>query len=235
MVGLAIAVIFSCNTFAFLAAVRYTTVANTLIILSGTPFFAAVLSLIILKEPVARRTWVAIAATLFGIGVIVWDGLGSGGYFGDLMALLAAVLLAFKLTIVRQQRRINMIPALALSGLIFALMAIVIAGEPARPDTAQIIWLLLMGLAVITPATALLTLGPRYLSAPEVSLLMLLETVLGPVWVWLVIEETPTPLALTGGAIVVSTLMIHALAGLRKGRQSQSGDRGLVEGPVPAE
>ena len=64
-----------------------------------------------------------------------------------------------------------------------------------------------------------MTLGPRYLAAPEVALILLLETVLGPVWVWLVIHEAPSPWALMGGAIVVITLFVHTLAGLRAERR----------------
>ncbi len=85
------------------------------------------------------------------------------------------------------------------------------------------IWLLLMGFAVITPATALITLGPRYISAPEVGLLFLLETAFGPLWVWLVLSETPSALSLLGGFIVVASLMIHALWGLRLSRPAVAG------------
>lgn len=216
--GFVIAVIFSGNTLAFLAAVQHTEVANVLVILASAPIFAAFMSLVLLKEPVAPRTWVAIVVIFTGISLIMWDGLDRGTGFGDAMAVLATILLAGKFTMLRHQRHIDMIPALALSGVICAAFAALVEA-PTLPSAEQSVWLLLMGLAVVTPAVALISLGPRFISAPEVSLLMLLETVLGPLWVWLVIHETPTPLALLGGAIVVTALIVHSAVGLRRVRE----------------
>ena len=105
--------------------------------------------------------------------------------------------------------------AVALGGLIYCSMAIVIGGLPERPTDTQLLWILTMGFAVTTPATALLALGPRYISSPEVGLIVLLETVLGPLWVWLVIHETPSQWTLVGGALVVLTLIVHSLLSLR--------------------
>ncbi len=221
-VGVMLAVVFSLTSFAFITAVKYTSVANVLVILASTPFHAAILSRIFLGENVALHTWIAILIGLLGIAIIVSDGIRSGSMFGDLMALVSALMLAAKLTIVRSRRHINMIPAMVISGLMFSAIAVAIGGPPTVPDQTQLIWVLLMGFAVITPATALLTLGPRYLPAPEVGLIVLLETVLGPLWVWLVIGETPTKWALVGGAIVVATLVTHALVSMHAyRRQSQ--------------
>jgi drug/metabolite transporter (DMT)-like permease len=219
--GVVIAVVFSGSTLTFLAALQHTEVANVLVILASAPIFAALMSLALLKEPVAPRTWIAIVVIFAGIGLIMWDGLGRGTGFGDAMAVATAILLAGKITMLRHQRHINMIPALALSGAVFAGFA-AMAEAPTLPSGEQTIWLLLMGFAVVTPAAALITLGPRYISAPEVSLLMLLETVLGPLWVWLVIHETPTPLAIVGGAIVVTALIVHSAVGLRRVREERA-------------
>jgi drug/metabolite transporter (DMT)-like permease len=216
--GVVIAVIFSGNTLTFLAALEHTEVANVLVILASAPIFAALMSLALLKEPVAPRTWVAIVVVFAGIGVIMWDGLDRGTGFGDGMAVLSAFLLAGKITMLRHQRHLDLIPALALSGVVCAGFA-AMASAPTLPSGEQTVWLLLMGFAVVTPAVALISLGPRFISAPEVSLLMLLETVLGPLWVWLVISETPTPLAIVGGAIVVTALIVHSAVGLRRVRE----------------
>ena len=111
----------------------------------------------------------------------------------------------------RGRREINMIPAVALGGVIYAAMAVVVGGVPDMPTGMQTLWIVIMGFVVTTPATALLALGPRYISSPEVGLIVLLETVLGPLWVWLVIHEAPGALALVGGAVVVATLLVHSL------------------------
>ena len=215
IVGFGVALIFSVNTLCFIAAVTHTSVANVLIILASTPFFAAIMSIVILRERVEIHTWASIVLAGFGIGLIVFDSLGSSALFGDVMAIVAATLLALKFTIVRRRRHINMIPALAVSGVVFAGIAFVMVGMPATPHGSQILWLSIMGFAVLTPAVALITLGPRYISAPEVSLLMLLETVLGPLWVWLVLSEKPSNMALLGGGIVIATLLVHGVWGLR--------------------
>ena len=216
--GLLLAVIFAANNFAFLAAVLNTKTANALIILATAPFFAAVLSWFFLKERVALRTWLAILGALCGIAVIGWEGLGGGTLFGDAMALLAAFLLGLKLTLVRGSKAINMIPAIAVSSVLVAALAWPLA-RPAEVTEMQVFWVLLMGLAVMTPATALVTLGPRYLAAPEVGLLVLLETILGPLWVWMVIREEPGMLGIIGGGIVVTSLALHAVLSLQAQRR----------------
>lgn len=216
--GLVIAALTAVTNTAFVAGIKFTSVANALIFLASVPFHAAIMSRIFLGEPVALRTWIAIAVGLGGIVLIVWDGIGTGNAFGDAMALLASLLLAGQLTLLRRRKEINMIPAVALGGLIYAVMAMAIGGAPALPSPAQALWIAIMGFLVTTPATALLALGPRYISAPEVGLIVLLETVLGPLWVWMVIHEVPSPMALIGGAVVVSTLVVHSLLALREGR-----------------
>lgn len=218
--GLLLALVFAANNFAFLAAILNTKTANALIIMATAPFFAALLSWIFLKERIALRTWLAILAALGGIAVIGWDGLGGGTLFGDAMALLAAFLLGLKLTLVRGRKAVNMIPAIALSSVMVAVLAWPLA-RPAEVTSLQVLWVLLMGFAVMTPATALITLGPRYLAAPEVGLLILLETILGPLWVWMVIHEEPGMLSMLGGGIVVASLALHAVLSLHAHRLSR--------------
>jgi drug/metabolite transporter (DMT)-like permease len=213
--GLLIAVVTAITNGAFVTGIKFTSVANALVILASVPFHAAVMSRVFLGEQIALRTWIAILAGLGGISIIVWDGIGGGSSFGDAMALMAAILLAAQLTMMRGLREINMVPAVAIGGVIYAVIAIAIGGVPEAPNEMQLLWIVTMGFAVTAPATALLALGPRYISSPEVGLLVLLETVLGPLWVWLVIHETPGEWTLVGGAVVVATLVAHSLLSLR--------------------
>ncbi|MEM7170268.1 MAG: DMT family transporter [Pseudomonadota bacterium] len=217
-IGLLVVGIFVATSFSFLSAVIHTTAANALIVLATAPFFAAVLSSVFLKEAVPLRTWLAIAVAIAGITLIAWTSIGAGTLFGDFMALVTAGLLGLKITILRSRKAVNMIPALAISSLIVALVAWPM-GTPFAVSQTQMTWLLIMGFIVITPASALIALGPRYIAAPEVALLILLETVLGPLWVWLVVLEEPSALALLGGTIVVTALAVHAAMGLRFHRQ----------------
>ncbi len=223
--GLVLAVVFALNTLVFLTAILNTKAANVLVIVATAPLFAAAYSYLFLKEAVAPRTWLAILAAIAGVSLLVWDGLGHGTLFGEAMALLAAILLGAKFTIIRARRTVNLVPAMALSGLVYAAIALTMA-RPDPVDGGQVLWLLVMGFLVITPAAALTTYGPRFLPAPEASLLTLGETVLGPLWVLAVIGEAPTPLGLIGGAVILGALVVNALLGLRRQRCAVSLDDG---------
>ncbi len=213
--GLAAALAFSIGTILFIVALTYTSAANVLIIVASSPFFAALASRVFLGEHIAAATWGAILVALGGIGLLAFEGLGRSAFLGDLAALGVAVTLGANFTILRHARAVNMIPAMALSGLLVGLIASPLA-QPVELGQSQLLYLLIMGLFVVPVSFALITLGPRYLPAPEVSLLLLLETVLGPLWVWLVIGEAPGPLALAGGAVVVATLAAHSALALRQ-------------------
>lgn len=220
--GLLITALFTATTVFFVTALDRTTVANTLIIVSSAPLFAALFSRLFLAEAVPLRTWMAILATLGGIAILVSGSLGQGTLEGDLAALAATIGLAGSFTAMRRGRAVSMVPATALSGVTSAALAVLVGtllgGAPAALAPEAWTPLLLMGLLVLPVSTALITLGPRYIPAAEVGLLMPLETVLGPLWVWLALGEEPGPRALLGGTVVVVTLMLHAIAGLRAAR-----------------
>lgn len=213
--GLLAAAAFAGSAVAFVSAIKTTTVANTLVILSAAPLFAALMARAILAEEVRPATWIAILAAVAGILVIVSDSLGGGAVLGDLSALAGALCIATSFTLLRRRRHINMIPAMGLGGLLVALLNLPFA-MPLALSQSDVLWLACMTLVVAPASLALLTLAPRYLPAPEVSLLLLLETVLGPFWVWLVLDEAPNARAVLGGAIVVAALAGHAVTTLRR-------------------
>ncbi len=213
MAGLLIALLFTGSTICFVTSLYYTSVANTLIIVSASSMFAALYSRFLLQEQIPLRTLITMIVVIGSIGYIVSDSLGGGSLKGDILAVFSSMFIAGAFTVTRRTRSCNMIPASALSGLFTA----VICYFPASFTTLDMRSAILMLLLGITLAAAfgLLTLGPRYISAPEVSLLMQLETVLGPLFIWLVIGEQPTKAALVGGSIVISSLAFHSLLGLR--------------------
>lgn len=202
----------------FVAALSHTTAANVLILFATTPMMAAVMGQLFLGERVGRATWAAIAACFVGVVVVGSGSLGSVHLFGDVLALIDAVTVALFFVVVRHHREVSMVPAMGLGLLLAALMAAPFAAFPAIGG-AQLGWVLLAGLVVVPVSLMLLTLGPRYIGAPEVAMLTLLETVIGPFWVWLVLAETPGPRSLAGGAIIVVTLFLHGLWQLRAGRK----------------
>lgn len=215
LAGLCAAMLFGATTVCFITALKHTSVANTLVIVSAAPLFAALMARLFLHEAVARRTWLAILAALCGILVLVSGSFGGGRIVGDLAALATAALLAGSLTVMRRYRDRNMVPAMAISGLFVAMCAFPL-GDLSAVTARDAIWLGLLGLLVLPVSFGLMALGPRYLPAPEVSLILLLETVLGPFWVWLVLGEEPGMRAFIGGAIVISALVAHAVVALMR-------------------
>jgi drug/metabolite transporter (DMT)-like permease len=216
--GLLMVGMYSLGTISFIFAITHTSVANTLIILSATPLFAALIGWFVLREPIELRTLVAIALVALGVGVI---GSGSseqpGALAGDLAAVAGSFFLASGFTFVRRFRGISVFPAISCSGVVTALIVLPLAA-PLSVSQSDIGYLMIMGIYMVPLGTTLMYIGPRYIPAPEVGLLLLLETILGPLWVWLVLAEAPGDLTLIGGAIVVSTLAINTVWRLRSVR-----------------
>lgn len=206
--GALVAVLFAINTILFVVAVATTTVANTLVIMSAAPLFAALIGRAFLGERPPARTWIAIGIAIAGIVVIVGDGLSVGTWIGDLTALAAAIALGGHFVLVRAARPVDMMPAVGLSGLLVAAVSLIVADSLALTPV-QFGWMALLGLIILPVSFGLLTLAPIYLSAAEVGLVVLLETVLGPLWVWLVMGEEPSVNALIGGAIVITALVMN--------------------------
>lgn len=203
----------------FVLAVTNTSVANVVFIFASMPVFAAVLSWVILGETISRRMVVTMLAVAAGLSIIAY---GSGEneiahWSGDLFALYVAFAYAAALTAVRKVRDISMIPAIPIAYIGSALVLLPFAA-PMEPVAMQ--WHLLLGHgAFIAIATCFLTLGPRYISTAEVSLLILLESILAPILVWVVIGEDPGHLTLIGGAVVIGALLVSNLVVLARGRR----------------
>ncbi len=215
--GLAIAALFALGSVLFILALHNTSVANTLVIVAAAPLITAILCWLFLSEPVPTRTWLAILGAFAGIAILVSDSRHGGTLGGDLAALGTAACMAGALSLIRRARALNMVPAMALSGGLSALLVLPIA-SPFSIAPGEVWILLVLGVVVLPVSFGLTSLGPRYLPAPEVALILLLETVLGPFWVWLVLAETPSVRALIGGAVVIAALILHSLATLLKPR-----------------
>lgn len=201
----------------FVLAITHTTVANVLVILSTMSLFSALLSMIFLKERIAMRTWVAMICAIAGILIVFMDNLNGTGLSGKLYALGCAFVTSANMTIIRSEKKINVSSIFAWSGLMVAIPCFFLATAGLRIDTETGFIFVIM--AVLNAAAfAMLGAGAKRIPSPEVSLLMLLETITGPLWVWFILNEAPSTNALIGGAIVVGTLALHALATLKSHR-----------------
>ena len=212
-----VAVLASANI-VFVAAMNLTTVANTLLILAAMPLFSAVLGRLFIGEAVRRSTWLAIAVAIAGIALIVGGGqggLGQGSATGYLLAVLAAFLIAANIVILRRFPQVDGIVVLCLSGYLAAALcapAVDLGGVGA----SALGILVFLGGVIIPLSLSLFFRGLRYLPAAEVSLFSLIETVLGPLWVWIGVGEAPGVPALVGGAVVVGAIVFNASGGFRR-------------------
>ena len=207
-------VISAVGNIAFVFALMTTTVANTLVVLSTSPLLGAVLSAIFLKEKVGRHTWAAAAFVTAAIGAVAWSSYSAGNVWGDVFAMISALGMAATFVFMRAKPKQNMVPALGLGGL-FSSVAAVAFATPFAVGVESIGWLLLLGCVVLPVAFTLLAIAPKHAPAPDVGLVMLLEAVLGPIWVYLVFGELPARVVFYAGGAILFTLAIWTLIGLR--------------------
>ena len=205
--GLAVALCVATASAAFIAALNHTSVARVLFILALAPVLAAVLARMTLGEPITRRTAVAMAVALAGVTVML-GAPGEGSLAGDALAFLVALSFALMIVITRWRHDVSMAPATCLSQVILVAAFLPFA-TPSAIDAADAGWLAALGVGQIGLGFALLTVGARLIPAAQVGLITLLEVVLGPLWVWLALDERPSALTLAGGAIVLLAIVIQ--------------------------
>jgi drug/metabolite transporter (DMT)-like permease len=200
-------------------AIQNTSVANAMLLFATAPFMAAVLGWIVLREPVRTATWVAIAAAIGGIAIMVADKSGSVALKGSLAALGSAFGFAVFTVALRWGRTGEMLPAVFLSGLLAIGITLVICfglglSIVLSPNDGGIA----MGMGVFQVGAGLIlyTLGSRSLPAAELALLSLAEVLLGPLWVWLFLGETATANTLVGGVVLLAAIAANALSGKRR-------------------
>ena len=215
--GILAALCFATSTVAFVNAIVYTTVANTLVIVATSPLFAALFGRVFLGERLKLPTFVAILCVLLGMAFVVGQPSGEGHWLGDACALVSAVSIAVTFVLNRKNRDVNMIPAISISGLLYALACLPFASWSVLPSQS-IVAVGMMGI-VVTVAFALITIAPRYIPAAEVSLVLPLETVGGIALAWIFLDEVPGPLTLLGAFIVLLALMGHSYFILRTTRR----------------
>ncbi|MEA1928711.1 MAG: EamA family transporter [Candidatus Auribacterota bacterium] len=216
--GVIAAVIMALGNICFVTAFTLTSISNTLVITNAAPLIVALFSWLLLREKVPGRTWIAILVGLGGIVVIFHGGLIGGSWAGDLCAFGAALCLAAYIIFMRYAREINMLPSLALTGLLFALFVLPLA-RPLPVSGSDLGLFFLIGGISCAGGMGLITLAPRYIPATDVGLLKLLEAVLGATWAWMILSENPGMASLIGGVMVIGALVFNSLAGWKKYRR----------------
>jgi drug/metabolite transporter (DMT)-like permease len=207
--GVAVAVFLATASTSFIMALSYTTVANILLMQAGVPLIAALLAWTLFREKVPPATWAAIAAVIIGVAVMVSDSVGGTvSWIGNGLALLISVSFALATVLTRRYARVRMTPASCLATLIAAGMSCLLAGGYGV-SALDMGLLFAFGALNLGLGLAFFVTGVRLVPSAVAALVGTLETVLGPVWVWLVHGETPSQRTLLGGAIVLAALIAH--------------------------
>jgi drug/metabolite transporter (DMT)-like permease len=207
--GFAAGAFLACEFFFFIASLKRTTVANTFVLMSVSPFLAAIAGRIVLGERVPIRAWIAMTVAFMGIVVMFADAMDTGRLVGNLLALGVSCFFAAQVTVLRMYHAtVDMLPQVMIAGIV----SIVVAAPLALPFTASgrdLAVLAVLGCVQLGTGCLLATAASRYLSATELGLLALLEPILGPLWVWALMGEHPGTTALVGGAIVLSAVIVN--------------------------
>ncbi|KEQ06717.1 DMT family transporter [Pseudorhizobium pelagicum] len=216
--GLLAGLCYGLSTMTFLGAVFLTATANVVFIVAFTPMFAALFGWLVLKEVPSLSTVLTMVAMAAGVALIVAGGLEAGGLLGDLLAALTSALLAGAITIARKTRSdMGFVPLVATA--LPALIGLAMVANEGFAVAAPV-WIVFDGAVMIPLAFWCLATGPRYLSGPEVGMFYLLETILAPIWVWMIFSEVPAAQTVAGGAILVSALILHSAWQMRAKGQS---------------
>jgi drug/metabolite transporter (DMT)-like permease len=219
--GLAVIATNTLANIAYIGALKETDAANVVFILALVPVLTAVFSRFFINEEVHPWTWIATLFALFGVGIIVSDSLSTSGVWGDFLAFVCACCTAAAFTIIRASGK-NVATSLAVGSLFSALIALFVfnadvgaLSKIAAWGMPSWFWIALNGLLVIPLSSSLIANGPRFMPSADVSMFFLLETILTPIWIWMLFAEVPSNAVLMGGAIVIATLLLHSVWRLR--------------------
>ena len=213
--GIAYSITFALTNITFIVSIQNTNVANTLVMVALAPMLSAVLGLIFLKENPDQKTWIAIIITTLSAIYIFYDSIQIGNFLGDIFGLITALGLAVGAVIVRSAKNRNLVPSAVVGKFIVALVAVFFVKNFELVNRDLIIVPAMCILCVAIPFV-LVTIAPRFITAAEVNLFFLLETILGPIWVWMVIKEQPTIETIQGGLIIILTIAIHSALAIKK-------------------
>ncbi len=205
---------FSITNITFVVSIQNTNVANTLVMIATAPMLSAILGAIFLKEPPDKKTWISIIITFIAIIYIFSDSLKLGNFYGDILGFITAIGLAVGAVTIRSAKSKNLVPAAVVGKLFVATFALFFIESFVLENKDLIIVPLMCILCVAIPFV-LVTIAPRFIPAAEVNLFFLLETIIGPIWVWMIIKEQPSIETLYGGAVIIITIATHSFLKLR--------------------
>jgi drug/metabolite transporter (DMT)-like permease len=213
--GIFYVISFSICNITFIISIQNTNVANTLVMIAMAPMLSAILGSIFLKEVPDSKTWIAIIITLIAVSYIFHDSIEMGNFYGDLFGLITAFGLAGNAVIARFAKNRDLVPSAVIGKLCVAIFAFFFVDTFSLVGT-DLIFVPLMCVMCVAIPFVLVTIAPRFIPAEEVNLFFLLETIIGPFWVWLIINEQPSIETIQGGSIILLTIAIHSFLKLKQ-------------------
>jgi drug/metabolite transporter (DMT)-like permease len=195
----------------FIQAFAHTTIANALFIIGAIPFFAALLARIFLGERLRRATLVTMLFAGGGLALMVVNGISIGSGFGNAMALVTALCFAGFAVVVRYRRQVEMLPSLLIASALIIAVSLPVTGGNLGIPLNDILLCLFWGGCLSGFVNWTFIIASRHLATAEVTLLMLIEFALGPVWVWLFVGEVPHRWTLIGGSIIIASVALRAI------------------------
>ena len=213
--GIFYVISFSICNITFIISIQNTNVANTLVMIAMAPMLSAILGSIFLKEVPDSKTWIAIIITLIAVSYIFHDSIEMGNFYGDLFGLITAFVLAGNAVIARFAKNRDLVPSAVIGKLCVAIFAFFFVDTFSLVGT-DLIFVPLMCVMCVAIPFVLVTIAPRFIPAEEVNLFFLLETIIGPFWVWLIINEQPSIETIQGGSIILLTIAIHSFLKLKQ-------------------
>ena len=214
--GLIVIIAFSINSITFTLGIQETSVMVVLTALATMPLFAAILSSFMMNEAQGRTGWLTIFAAMLGVAVVVSDGNNAVGQpegstvLGAIYGCITAFGLALAFTMARKYRDLEVVPAAAFGALISGIIGFYFSADDSI-FKAPIWTLFSMGIVILPISFAFLSIAPRYTTSAIVSLVMLLEMVIGPFWVWFGIGERPSMIMIFGAFLVIAVISFHII------------------------
>ena len=212
--GIFYVISFSVCNITFIISIQNTNVANTLVMIAMAPMLSAILGAIFLKEIPDKKTWVAIIITFLAVAYIFHDSIELGNFYGDIFGLITAFGLACNAVLARFAKDRDLVPSAVIGKFCVALFSLFFLESFALVESDIIIVPLMCIMCVAIPFV-LVTIAPRFIPAAEVNLFFLLETIIGPIWVWLIIKEQPSLETIQGGAVIITAIAIHSFIKLK--------------------
>jgi drug/metabolite transporter (DMT)-like permease len=214
--GIIVIISFSINSVTFTLGIQETSVMLVLTALATMPIFAAILSSFMLRETQGWLGWLTIMAAMVGVAIVVSDGNNAisqpegSPVLGAAYGAITAFGLALAFTMARKYRDLEVVPAAAIGALISGIIGFAFSTEGSIFN-APIWTVFTMGVVILPVSFAFLITAPRYTTSAIVSLIMLLEMVIGPFWVWFGIGERPSMIMIFGGCIVIVVIAFHII------------------------